>query len=151
MVSRLAVFFFTLATMSGISGCVATQPQSGADQTEPITPAEDDDTLDSQIDKPTALSAPLWRLSQASNPIEYADSHNFTYSNGSVLVIIELPLNASLPDGHDIDQQLTHTTDDRRLVQAYVPISNLPTLAEIPRIQRIRKPIEATRQGATIE
>lgn len=151
MVSHLSVFLLTLATATGISGCVATQPQSGANQTETTTPSDEDETLNSQVAKPTALSGPLWRLIQAPNPVEYADSHNFTYSNGSVLVIIELPPNASLPDGPGIAQQLTHTTDDHRIVQAYFPLGNLTSLAEIPRIQRIRKPIETTRQGATIE
>jgi hypothetical protein len=85
-----------------------------------------------------SLDSRLVGLLTADNRTAYADSHDLDLRNDSVLVVLELRPNRSLPTEFDVTVRARH----ENLVQARVPLDSLVTLAEHPNVSYVRPPRE---------
>lgn len=94
------------------------------------------------------LAPTLSELVSADNPEEYAQENNLQYTNGSVLVVIELQANTSVPDNYQVEVEYTYSTEDKRLVQGNVSVSQLVELASEEQVEYIRPPTEGVTDTA---
>lgn len=85
-----------------------------------------------------SLDSRLVGLVDAENRTRYADEHDLRVGNGSVLVVVELRENRSLPTSFDLDVDARHD----RLVQVWTPIDRLVALAEHDDVSFVRPPRE---------
>ncbi|NEU58432.1 hypothetical protein [Halorussus sp. MSC15.2] len=102
--------------------------------TTPDGPPTDDG--ENATKKHPSLDSRLVRLLNATNRSAYAARNGLTFGNGSVLVVVELRQNRTLPAGFAADVRTRHG----RLVQASVPASTLRSLAEHTNVSYVRPP-----------
>lgn len=95
------------------------------------------------IHKPQEAKCPkldtvLFKLSQSSNPKEYASKQGLFYSNGRIRVEIKLTSqDVRLPNKYSIQVEKRY----RDLLQALVPIDKLCPLSNEPQVKLVQAPI----------
>jgi hypothetical protein len=100
------------------------------------------------------LAPSLSDLVAADNPEDYAQANNLQYSNGSVLVVIEMRVNTTLSEDYQIQIDQAYSTDETRYVQGYAPVSQLTSLASEDSVKYVRPPTQGvadTNEQATTQ
>lgn len=87
------------------------------------------------------LAPVLIELIDAESRSEFASSHNLEVSNGSVLVVIELSSGETVPAGYDVQVESRYS-DGQTLIQGYVRIGELRSLASESTVSYVRPPNE---------
>jgi hypothetical protein len=126
------------------SGCVTVPSAPTTDAPTTTTPENTtttEPTRANTTDRPDqhpSLDSRLVGLLDAENRTRYADERDLRVRNGSVLVVVELRENRSLPSEFDLDVTARHD----RLVQAWTPIDRLAALAAHENVSFVRPPRE---------
>lgn len=132
------------------SGCASVPSTPPTDAPESPTTTTTTETTTATTTEPThanaterprkhpSLDSQLVGLLDAENRTRYADERGLRVRNDSVLVVVELRENRSLPAGFDLDVTARHD----RLVQAWTPIDRLVALAEHGNVSFVRPPRE---------
>lgn len=119
----------------------STDAPTGTDEDPAITHA-----TDASKDHPS-LDSRLVGLLNAENRTDYAASRDLDLRNGSVLVVVELRPNRSLPPDFDADVRARH----ENLVQAWVPLDELGVLADHANVRFVRPPHEPATDSPSME
>lgn len=87
---------------------------------------------------PEALDSRLYGLVTAENRSAYASDHDLRFENGSVLAVVELRPNRTLPAGFVMRVRAR----SGNLVQAEVPVCGLVPISEHRNVSFVRPPVE---------
>ncbi|MEY7848446.1 hypothetical protein AB7C87_04500 [Natrarchaeobius sp. A-rgal3] len=90
-----------------------------------------------------SLAPVLDELANASDPAAHADTRGLHYSDGGVLVVVELEEDRALPSGYDATVERSYTGGGKTLVEATVAVDHLRDLAAADGVQYVRPPQEA--------
>lgn len=116
-----------------VSGCLGAPTREAATPTPTVT-----DGGEATSTKHPSLESVLVRLIATDNRTTFAREHDLRLRDDQVLVVIELAEEGTLPVGFDVDV----TTSHEGLVQGYVAIDELSSLAEHRNISFVRSPRE---------
>ncbi|MFC4448599.1 hypothetical protein [Halorussus aquaticus] len=122
-----------------------TADSATATSTAPDGPPTDDG--ENATKRHPSLDSRLVRLLNATDRSAYAARNGLTFRNGSVLVIVELRQNRTLPAGFTEDVRTRHG----RLVQASVPASTLRSLADHANVSYVRPPRQPVTEAPSQE
>lgn len=96
---------------------------------------------------PEALDSRLYGLVTAENRSVYASNHSLRFENGSVLAVIELRPNRTLPTGFDGRVRARYDN----LVQSEIPVCDLVPISEHRNVSFVRPPAEPEPAEPSIE
>ncbi|RLM57246.1 hypothetical protein DVK02_05550 [Halobellus sp. Atlit-31R] len=122
-----------LVVLTGCTGSPQSAGTSTPESTQVATPTQTHSPA-----RPASLDQRLYGLATAEDPAAYASETGLTYHDGSVEVVIELTASASLPESYDVRVELRQG----RLVQGYVAVDDLVSLARHENVSVVRPPKE---------
>lgn len=125
-----------------VSGCLGAPTRQADTPTPTVT-----DGGETSPTKHPSLESVLVRLIAAENRRAFAEDHDLRLRNGQVLVVIELVEGGSIPDELEVDVTASHD----ELVQAYVAIDELSTLAGHQNVSFVRTPRDAVQHDTTTQ
>jgi len=89
------------------------------------------------------VDSALTQLVNASDKEGFAERNGINYRNGRVQVVVELEGGATMPQNHNVTEEVNYTGQGENLVQAYVPVGNITSLSDEPRVSYVRLPTDS--------
>ncbi|UWG46958.1 ABC-type Fe3+-hydroxamate transport system, periplasmic component [Halanaeroarchaeum sp. HSR-CO] len=131
---RTLVATIAVLVLAVVAGCAGGPVSDGTgDETTTVRPTP---TTEATTTMPDALDSTLAGLVQADDRDAYAETHDLDYDDGRVAVVVELQPDAELPEGYDLNVTARHD----ELVQAWVQVEDLPSLASEEEVRFVRPP-----------
>lgn len=129
-----------LVVGAGCLGVPAADPPRESPTTSTTTPSPTAQPM------PDSLDSRLAALYAATDRADYADTHGLAYADGRVAVVIELRPGGELPREYDVAVTARHD----ELVQATVPVDDLPDLAREDDVKYVRPPHQPEPAGSAV-
>ncbi len=95
------------------------------------------------------LESPLIGLLNSSDKSSFAEQHDLTLKNGSIRVVIELVNTTEPPENYDINIESEYEVESKKLIQGFVKLEDLKSLALKPEVSTVRTPEKSVPSGST--